>query len=320
MQSRPVEFSGARGERLSGRLELPDIAAVAVLGAPFQVEQVTKLLGGGLQEILERGEAVADLGGRPFTVRRAFVEDLRAQDQGRRIGALRRPLLILHSPADRIVGIDNATGIFKAARHPKSFVALDGADHLLTRPADADYAAEVIVAWASRYLGVRAEAAERPVAAGVIVSDTGRGLFQVQVQAGGAVFDADEPVEAGGLGSGPTPYDLLSAGLGACTAMTLKLYAEQKAWPLAHVQVVVGHVKREDEPPPDLFTREIVLEGELTEDQRARLLEVAGRCPVHRTLERGSAVTTLAGERPVPVVSDAPAQHALDAETACVES
>lgn len=300
---------------LAAAPDLPDVAAAAVIGAPFDVQHVTRLLGDGLKVLLETGEAEVDLGGRPFRLRRAFVDDLRAHDQGARIAALRRPLLILHSPIDQVVGVENASGVFLAARHPKSFVSLDDADHLLTRSADAEYAAEVIAAWASRYLesgtALRAAAQDGRVE----VEETGEGRFQVEVRAGGARFLADEPPEVGGLGSGPTPYDLVSAGLGACTAMTVRLYAASKAWPLDRVKVRVGHAREADQSVPDVFSRELFLAGDLSDDQRAKLLEIADKCPVDRTLERGSRVrASLAPALLSP--AESPAQHARDMQEA----
>jgi putative redox protein len=245
-------------------------------------------------------------------MRRSFVDDLGAHDQGRRIAELRMALLVLHAPGDRTVDISNAGQIFQAAHHPKSFVSLDDADHLLTRAADAAYAAEVISAWAARYIG-----RSPPRASGdrseVVVEETGLGNFQVEVAAGGVRFVADEPVDAGGLGTGPTPYDLLSAGLGACTAMTLRLYARRKGWPLRRVRVCVGHAKLGGQTPPDAFVREIALEGDLTIEQRTRLLEMAERCPVHATLQGGGSISTReVGEiKDLSSVEDA-GQHARD--------
>src|SRR5690606_19643605 len=211
--------------------ELPTVKAVATLAAPFDVAHVKRLFGSGLDRLEQEGEAEVMLGGRPFTVRRDFVEDLAKHDQAARIKALKRPLLILHSPHDDIVSIDSASSIFMAARHPKSFVSLDDADHLLTRASDASYAADVIAAWSSRYLAADTRLRSEAQSGSVVVEETGEGGFQVEVRAGGARFLADEPVEVGGLGSGPTPYDLLGAALGACTAMTLRLYARGKGLP-----------------------------------------------------------------------------------------
>jgi putative redox protein len=198
---------------------------------------------------------------------------------------------VLHAPGDRTVDIANAAQIFQAARHPKSFVSLDDADHLLTRADDAAYAAEVIAAWAARYVG-RPPARAAGERGEVVVEETGVGDFQVEVTVGGTHFLADEPVDVGGLGTGPTPYELLSAGLGACTAMTLRMYARHKGWPLRRVRVCVGHARDARQALPDAFVREIALEGDLSAEQRARLIEMAGRCPVHRSLEHGARITT----------------------------
>ena len=284
---------------LAAAAELPEIAAVATVAAPFDVQHVTALFKGGLETILEKGEAEVNLGGRPFTIRRSFVDDLRNHDQGARIAQLRHPLLVLHSPVDQTVGIENASSIFLAARHPKSFVSLDNADHLLTRETDATYAADVIASWASRYLEPEpaSDDVERTPDE-ILVQETRAGKLQVEVRAGKTRFLADEPVEVGGLGSGPTPYDLLCAALGACTSMTLRLYADQKQWPLDRVRVVVRHTKDKERKPADLFFRRIALEGPLDTEQRARLMEIAGRCPVHRTLEAGSAIESILTESP----------------------
>jgi putative redox protein len=291
---------------LAAASELPEIAAVATVAAPFDVQHVTALFKGGLETILEKGEAEVNLGGRPFTIRRSFIDDLRNHDQGARIARLHHPLLVLHSPVDQTVGIENASSIFLAARHPKSFVSLDTADHLLTREADALYAADVIATWASRYLAPAATSAEAdPLQDEVLVQETGVGKFQVEVHSGRTRLLADEPVAAGGLGSGPGPYDLLCAALGACTSMTLRLYADQKQWPLTRTRVAVSHTKDKEWKPADLFRRSIALEGPLDDAQRARLLEIAGRCPVHRTLESGSAIETT--EAPTPIVPSAAA-------------
>jgi putative redox protein len=271
--------------------DLPSVKAVATLAAPFDVQHVTHLFASDLPTLLAQGEAQVNLGGRPFRMRRSFVDDLAKHDQEQRIGSLRRALLVLHAPMDTTVDISNATRIFQAARHPKSFVSLDDANHLLTRAADAEYAAEVIAAWATRYVGKPPPrmASERGQ---VVVEETGVGNFQVEVHAGTTHFLADEPADVGGLGSGPTPYELLSAGLGACTAMTLRMYARQKNWPLERVRVCVGHARDPRETPPDAFVRDIAIEGDLDASQRARLIEIAGRCPLHRSLGHGARVIT----------------------------
>ncbi|HEX4508686.1 MAG TPA: OsmC family protein [Burkholderiaceae bacterium] len=252
-------------------------------------------------------------------MRRSFVDDLQAHDQRERTAQLRRALLVMHAPGDTVVDISNATTIFQAAHHPKSFVSLDDADHLLTRASDAEYAARVIAAWAARYVGHGLAVRSGSDKEQVIAEETGEGGLQVEVHAGGVRLVADEPVDAGGMGSGPTPYDLLCAALGACTVMTLRLYARRKGWPLANVRVSVGHV-RAATTPPDTFKREIELVGELTAEQRSRLMEMAGRCPVHATLERGSRVETkeVSALQPMLGVETAD-RHVHDIESAAQE-
>ncbi len=265
---------------------------------------------------MEKGEAKVNLGGRPFTVRRSFVDDLQNHDQKQRIHDLHRALLVMHAPLDAVVGANNATAIFTAARHPKSFISLDDADHLLTRQRDADYAAGVIAAWAARYID-QAPPAAAPEE-GVLVQATGAGRYQVQVTAGTHRFLADEPAKDGGLGSGPSPYDLLCAALGACTVMTLRMYAEHKGWAVPDARVRVGHAKDKTRSPADVFTRQIAFEDGLPDDMRARFMEIADRCPVHRTLERGAVVETIEIKKPpAPPLGDAGDQHFQDMEEAC---
>ena len=297
---------------LAAAADLPNVKAIATIGAPFDVQHVTRLFGEDLQTLLEQGEAEVKLGGRPFKMRRSFIDDLGAHDQGQRIGGLRRALLVLHAPMDRTVDIDNAAQIFQAARHPKSFVSLDDADHLLTRSADSAYAAEVISAWATRYVGKPPpRSASEP--GEVVVEEIGEGNFQVEVLAGGVRFLADEPVEVGGLGAGPTPYDLLCAALGACTAMTVRMYARRKEWPLRRVRVCVGHARTKEEDPPDGFLREVALEGGLTDEQRSRLIEIAERCPVHASLKQGARVSTQQVGQIIPLADvEGAGQHAQD--------
>lgn len=271
---------------------LPEIAAVATIGAPYDAAHVTKLFGDKVEAIAQEGQAAIDLGGRSFVIRRGFLEDLRSHDPAEILGQLQRPLMVLHSPVDSVVGIDNASAIFLAARHPKSFVSLDHADHLLSDPRDASFAAQVIAAWATRYLPPESDIAPTAGDDSVAVTETGAGKFQVEVEAAGLRFPADEPVAVGGLGSGPSPYQLLSSALGACTAMTLRLYADQKRWPLQRVAVRITHAKTGD-ARRDTFSRSITLHGALDDVQRSRLREIADKCPVHRTLERGAAIMTV---------------------------
>ncbi|MBU2134798.1 MAG: bifunctional alpha/beta hydrolase/OsmC family protein, partial [Alphaproteobacteria bacterium] len=278
----------------------PSVRAVAVLNAPASAEHVLHHIEGAPGPDAG-GRVPVEIAGRRFELDAGFVADLAEHDQAERIGHLKRALLILHAPRDEVVGIDNATEIFVAARHPKSFVSLDDADHLLTAEADTDYAAAVIAAWAARYLTPKAQA-EAPSREAVRVEETGGGKFQVTVWAGPARFLADEPTDVGGLDSGPSPYDLLGAALGACTAMTCRLYADRKGWSLDKVSVEVTHEARTAKSK-DRFVREIGLEGDLDAEQTARLIEIAEKCPVHRTLTEGAEVTTRARPAPAPVLA-----------------
>ena len=279
-------LGGAAVLAAAGRI--PEARAVATIGAPFEPAHV--------------GRLVKDL---PVTVSKAFLDDLGRQNPAETIGALRKPLLVFHSPRDAIVDIENASKIFLAAKHPKSFVSLDRADHLLTQRADAQYAAAVLAVWASRYLDAPAEAEAAEVVPGVRVAEAGEGRFAQLVQAGRHRLRADEPVAVGGDDSGPGPYDLLLAALGACTSMTVRMYAEQKKWPLRSVSVELKHDKVHAADCAECETREgkidkvervLTLEGELDDAQRQRLLEIANKCPVHRTLRSEVWVPTrLAG-------------------------
>ena len=297
-------LGGAAVLAAAGRI--PEVKAVATIGAPFDAAHVLHLFGDQLPAARESEAAEVQIGGRAFRIGGSFVEDLARQDQGSRIGSLRRSLLILHAPGDSTVGIDNASQIFIKARHPKSFVSLDGADHLLTDPRDAEYAASVIAAWASRYLGsdagtAQAAADASPAGARVVVEETGQGKFQNQIRIGRHTLIADEPANVGGLDSGPGPYDFLLAGLGACTAMTIRLYADKKRWPLRRVRVGLDHDKVHAQDCADCETREgkvdeitrtIALEGDLDMEQRTRILEIADKCPVHRTLHSEIKIRT----------------------------
>jgi putative redox protein len=214
---------------------------------------------------------------------------------------MRKPLLVMHAPTDEVVGIENARRIYDAAKHPKSFVSLDGADHLLRRREDAAFVAEIVSAWARRYVSILDQRTDGAAIAGVRVRATGAGKFQHEVQAGRHCMLADEPVSYGGLDSGPTPYDFVAIGLAACTSMTLRLYAEKKGWQLPSFAVDVAHDKvhavdcaecEGREGRIDRFRRRIVLDEPVDEEGRAKLLEIADKCPVHRTLEQTSVIAT----------------------------
>jgi putative redox protein len=272
---------------LAAAARIPEARAVATIGAPFDPAHVTRLTKDS-----------------PMTVSKEFLDDLARQNPTETIGALRKPLLVFHSPRDTIVEIENASKIFLAAKHPKSFVSLDRADHLLTQKADAQYAATVLAAWASRYLDVPPEAEAAEVVPGVRVVEAGEGRFAQLVQAGRHRLRADEPVAVGGDDSGFGPYDLLLAALGACTSMTVRMYAEKKKWPLRRVSVELKHDKVHAADCAECETREgkldsiervLTLEGELDDAQRQRLLEIANKCPVHRTLHSEVWIPTRLG-------------------------
>ncbi len=290
--------------------DVPEVRAVATIGAPADTEHVTHLFDDALGTIETDGEACVTVAGREFTITDDFVADLREQRLLELVGAMRTPLLVLHSPIDEVVGVDNARLLFDAARHPKSFVALDEADHLISDPADARFAASVIAAFAERHLVDESGALDVPKpTADVVVAETSQGPFLNHVVVGEHRFLADEPTSIGGFDAGPAPYDLLGAALGACTSMTLRMYADRKGLPLDRVTVEVDHAKvhaddclecAENETLEgrtgmiDRFERRIRIEGdELTDEHRARLLAIADKCPVHRTLEHASAIGTV---------------------------
>jgi putative redox protein len=268
--------------------QIDSVRAVASVGAPSDPEHVAHLFKRHVDTIEEQGEATVELAGRSFCVTKEVLDDLAEHGLLHTVKSLRKAVLVLHSPIDTTVGVDNARHLFEAARHPKSFVSLDGADHLLSRPADASYAGNVIATWASRYAATTAvEEADHTDDVEVQTED---GFLSEVVFGGRHRMIADEPKSVGGYDAGPTPYELVSAGLGACTSMTLRMYADRKELPLEAVKVHLRHAKQEVEGvKTDVWTREIELIGDLTEAQRTRMLQIADRCPVHRTLH-GSAV------------------------------
>ena len=286
--------------------DLPEVRAVATIGAPADVGHLTHLFADRLGEIETGGRAAVEIGGRSFTVRRELLDDLGRHPLDKRLAATRTALLLMHSPVDEVVSVDHAARLFAAARHPKSFVAIDGADHLLSSRADAVFAARTIATWAERYLVDENPPAAVPApSAQVVVAETGLGTFLNHVVAGDHRLVADEPVSVGGFDAGPSPYDLLSGALGACTSMTLRLYADRKGLALDRILVEVSHGKGHADDCAtctdggvaqiDRFERRIHLTGTLDDAQRAALLRIADKCPVHRTLEnRSHIVTTLA--------------------------
>src|SRR5512134_998781 len=277
---------------LAAAARIPEAVGVATIGAPAEPAHVLRHIPDQAR-IAAEGEAEVALAGRTFRIRKSFLDDVAGQRLADAIGGLRKALLVMHSPRDDVVDIENATRIFVAAKHPKSFVSLDPADHLLSRREDAAYAGHVLAAWAARYLPPRVPEAPTPVAGKVVVRETREGRFTQLVAAGPHGLRADEPVEAGGLGSGPSPYDLLLAGLGACTSMTVRMYADLKKLPLERVTVELRHEKIHAQDCAECETREgkvdrieriVRLEGALDDAMRAKLLEIANKCPVHRTL------------------------------------
>jgi len=289
---------------LAAASDIASAQAVVTIGAPSDVGHVLHNFGSSIEKIRENGEAEVTLGGRPFTIKKQFIDDAEEHVLTDKVANLGKALLVLHAPLDDIVGIDNASRIFVAAKHPKSFVALDGADHLVSRKRDAAFAAKIIAAWADKH--VRAD--EVGSEAGrelVTVAETGFGKFQNAVRTGRHKLLADEPVSVGGDDTGPSPYDYLSVALGACTTMTLRIYAEFKKVDLPRVSVAVTHGKVKADHCTDCgsvaegksgkidrFERTITVHGDVPPELADKLVEIADKCPVHKTLTAGAAVVT----------------------------
>lgn len=283
---------------LACAVQVPEALAVCTIGAPADPAHVAELFVEHHDEIEARGEAEVLLAGRPFRIKKQFLDDIESQTLEKKIGTMNKALLVFHSPVDNTVGIDNAARIFKAAKHPKSFVSLEDADHLLGRKADAAYVANVIVAWADRYLG-SGEALTQPDDATaepgtVVVRETGTGKFTSSVSIGGRhTLTADEPASYGGNDQGPTPYDLLLSALGACKTMTMRMYADRKGLPLQRVGVTMRHDKIHAEDCSECETEkgmidhirtEIEIIGDMDDETRRKIAAIADKCPVHRSL------------------------------------
>ncbi len=290
--------------------ERPEVAAVAVIGAPAAPAHIRRHLVGAIDAIEQEGRAPVMLGGSEFVVSKQFLDDVDAHVLERSVADLDAALLVLHSPIDNTVGVDNAADIFGWARHPKSYVSLDDADHLLSDPEDATYVGQVIASWADRYVAPDQRHRLQPdLDAGDLQSVTwarieGKG-YRTEIVSNGFPLIADEPESMGGSNTGPTPYDFLLSGLGACTAMTLRMYADRKGWPLQAVDVKLTHAKvhaRDSERTEsttgtiDHIDREVTLTGPLGDDQKARLMDIADRCPVHRSLHGEIAIISTLGD------------------------
>jgi len=288
--------------------QIPEAKTVVTIAAPSDPAHVTNLFKDRIEDIRTQGEVEVSLAGRPFRIKREFLDDIAEHGLMAQVAKLHKALLIMHSPTDDTVGIDNATQIFVAAKHPKSFVSLAGSDHLLTGKRDAAYVAGIITAWAERYIDTDASEAAAGPGEGprnVVVRETRNSKFQQTITMGPHRMLADEPVAAGGEDTGPGPYDFVLAGLGACTSMTMRLYADRKSLPLERITVTLQHSKIHAEDCAECETkvgmldqidRMIQIDGTLDADQRKRLMEIADKCPVHRTLTSEVRIVTKAAD------------------------
>ncbi|WP_286265724.1 bifunctional alpha/beta hydrolase/OsmC family protein [Thalassotalea atypica] len=275
--------------------QISEAKAVISIGAPADPQHVAHNFSSELTTIESQGQAEVTLGGRSFTIKQQFLDDISKVSLNDKVGSLKKALLVLHAPLDETVGIENAASIFQMAKHPKSFITLDDADHLLTNVKDAEYASDLIAAWVQRYIKVDLLPKLMNAPEGVVrVSEADANSFLQDISAAGHHIVADEPVSYGGDFLGPTPYQLVSAGLGACTSMTIRMYARRKGIPLEHVQVDVTHNKihaqecdscEQANGKLDQFERQITFAGDISEEERGRLLAIADKCPVHRSLE-----------------------------------
>lgn len=271
--------------------EIPECKAIATIAAPMRPAHILSKFSQQLQEIRDHGSAEVNLAGRPFEITRQFVDDAESYDLSERIGDMRRALLVIHAPLDEVVEVDEAGKIFKAAKHPRSFISLDGADHLLSDEQDAQYVARTIAAWAMRYLPIE-ETKTRAKGGEVMVGEANQ-KFLREVSSDDHAWLADEPKSLGGENLGPDPYEHLLAALGTCTSMTLRMYANHKQWDVTDIDVRLTHSREhaedcehcdKDSSKIDVIKRFLTIDGDLTDEQRARLMEIADRCPVHRTL------------------------------------
>lgn len=280
--------------------QIESIKAVATIGAPSSPDHVQHLFKSDIEEIKKTGIAEILIGGRPFTVKKEFLDDIEAKSMEYTVKELRKPLLVIHSPQDNTVGIQNAKEIYHHAHHPKSFISIDGADHLLTSKKDSTYVGNVISGWVERYIDIPQK--EQLKSSHQVAVSIGNEGFTSEIVAGKHLLIADEPESVGGKDFGPSPYEYVSSGLGACTAMTLRMYADRKKWDLQKVIVHVNHGKdyssdaaeiESGQKKIDIFERQIEIYGDLTTEQKAKLLIIADKCPVHKTLSSTSEIKTI---------------------------
>ena len=283
---------------------IDSIQAIATVGAPAEPEHVTHLLQGKIEEIEAEGKATISLAGRTFTIKKQFLDDLRSYKLEDAIKGMSKAIMVLHSPQDRVVEIDNAAKIYKAAQHPKSFVTLNGADHMLTNKNDAYYTGNVIASWAKRY--IKYEEGPKLETDRQVVARLGDAGFTTELLLGKHGMVADESEDLGGHDFGPSPYQLLTSALAACTSMTLQMYARRKKWPVDEVLCHVNYSKEyyedciacvDEGAYLDTFDRSIEIKGDITEEQRQRMLEIANKCPVHRSLSSEIIVVTSLNEQ-----------------------
>lgn len=278
---------------------IPSIKCIATINAPSSLEHVQKHFSGSLKEISEKGSADVKIGGRSFKIKEQFIKDLKKNSDQTALDEITTALLILHSPQDDIVPISHAEKLYRAAKHPKSFISLDGADHMLSNKKDSQYAGKMIAAWAEKYLDLNEE--EEVVTDHQVIAELGKEGFTTTISVGKHHFIADEPKSLGGMELGPNPYEFVSSGLAACTSMTIQMYARRKKWEIEKVETHVSYNKKyasdcencEDKSAKiDTFQREIIIKSELDEKQLNRLLEIADKCPVHKTLTSVAEIIT----------------------------
>ena len=282
-------LGGAAALLAAGQID--SVQAVATIGAPAEPIHVSKLFHGAITQLEKEGQAEVNIGGRSFRVKKQFLEDLEKHPMEYVVKNLKKALLIAHSPQDTVVGVENAAQLYSQAIHPKSFLSLDGADHLLSDKADSQYVGNMIANWASRYVDFRTF--ETLKTESQVLTYTGEQKYRTEIVAGKHTLVGDEPKSVGGQDLGASPYDFLLSALGSCTGMTLRMYADRKKWPLKGVKVHLKHYQKIVQETSDgeikknkidVIERKIELEGDFDENQRERLLQIADRCPVHRTL------------------------------------